>query len=134
MSKRSFTLAALVPDPITINFEEKTYRGRNADELSTVDAIKLGWMQDELNELQAQLGNPEAIAAMTKEEQIGLAQSVESLADQMIQIIVPDITDEEVKRASFVLKVGLLREWQIWQQEAQVGKPKAVRAGRVKPR
>lgn len=134
MSKRSFTLADLVPDPITIRIGDKSYRGRNADEMSVVDAVKIGWMQDELNQVQEQLNDTEAIAAMSKEDQIALAESAASLLDQMLKLIIPDITDEDLTFAPFVRKLGLAQQWQIWQQEAQQGKSKVVRAGRAKHR
>lgn len=133
-SKRTFTLADLVPDPITIHIGTETYRGRNADELGVVDSIRMGWMQDELRVLQEQLNDTEAIAAMSEDEQVALAQSAENLTDQMIKMIVPDVSDDQLKISPFARKVGLLQQWTIWQQESQAGKPKTVRAGRVKPR
>jgi hypothetical protein len=129
----TFNLADLIPEPMTFRDVDGTaYDAHTPEMFGAVDYARMTRLRTDMSAafsaLQVKQGNPE------QAEQ--LAADLESIADRLIALIVPDLPAERRTAMAFGHKFRFLNWWKEQQQkaasagEAQAGGAKAIRGRR----
>lgn len=118
---REFTLAALVPDPITVRVGEETYPARTADVFGVEEIVRMDWLKRELESLQAEMADHARVEAMSKDEQLALAGSITNIVNDIVQLIIPTLPTDRLPLIPFARKLGLFQFWTTEMEKAHAG-------------
>lgn len=131
MSNREFTLAALVPDPITIRIGDVVLAAKSIDQLSPVEVVEFEWLHTDFTSIQAQIADPamqeqdgddDETREHKRNQRRAIVQKTVARIDQMLRVLIPDITDTQLRdEVTFARKIGFIQWWQEQAQETQSG-------------
>jgi hypothetical protein len=121
VAQKNFSLAALLPEPITFTDDGeggsgKTYAVMTTALMNSHDYAKLAKFQDELPKLIAKI-------AMQDEADMTDMAEMAAILDRLLMLLIPDLSEERVQAIGTGLKMEFVK-W--WRREVQgAGEPAA---------
>ena len=121
MTKKAFTFAELIPEPLTFKDEAfggsgEIYAVRTGEMLSIQEVVALDRVETDLKRALAGENNTsEAI------------EQIEIMTDRLITLVIPDLPEERRKRIPFAYWMRFLEWWKEQQPEPPQGEAVAER-------